>query len=66
MMYELDLAVMATATGIAILAAVYLWSKDPGRQGRAWELQTHAPPLGHGKPGPDARPRSPLRGPSST
>ena len=68
MMYELDLAVMATATGIAILAAVYLWSKDPGRQGRAWELlRAHAPPLSHTPgPGPDARPRSPLRGPSST
>ena len=38
MMYDLDLAVIMTAAGIAILAAVYLWSKDPGRQRRAWEL----------------------------
>jgi hypothetical protein len=38
MMYDLDLAVMVTAAGIATLAAVYLWSKDTGRQRRAWEL----------------------------
>ena len=38
MMYNLDLAVVATAAGIAILAAVYLWSKDPGRRDRAWQL----------------------------
>jgi hypothetical protein len=38
MMYDLDLAVMATTAGMAILAAVYLWSKDPGRQRRAWQL----------------------------
>jgi hypothetical protein len=38
MMYNLDLAVMATAAGIAILAAVYLWLEDPGRQRRAREL----------------------------
>jgi hypothetical protein len=38
MMYNLDLAVIATAAGIAILATVYLWSKDPGRRDRAREL----------------------------
>jgi hypothetical protein len=38
MMYDLDLAVMATAAGIAILAAVYLWSDDSGRRSRAWRL----------------------------
>jgi hypothetical protein len=38
MMYELDLAVIAATAGIATLAAVYLWSKDPGRQHRAWKL----------------------------
>jgi hypothetical protein len=38
MMSDPNLAVMVTATGIAILAAVYLWSKDPGRRRRAWQL----------------------------
>jgi hypothetical protein len=38
MMYDLDLAGMVTATGITILAAVYLLSKDPGRRRRAWQL----------------------------
>ncbi|GEM_PF-6160627 len=38
MMYDLDLTVMMTAAGIATLSAVYLWSKDPGRRGRAWQL----------------------------
>ena len=38
MMYDLNLAVMVTAAGIAILAAVYLWSKDPARRRRAWRL----------------------------
>jgi hypothetical protein len=38
MMYDVDLAVMMTAAGIAILAAVYLWSEDPGRRRRAWQL----------------------------
>jgi hypothetical protein len=38
MMYNAGLAVVATAGGIAILAAVYLWSEDPGRRRRAWEL----------------------------
>jgi len=38
MMYNLDLVTLATAVGIAILAAVYLWSKDPGRRGWTWQL----------------------------
>lgn len=38
MMNNLDLAVIMTAAGLATLAAVYLWSKDLGRQRRAWEL----------------------------
>ena len=38
MMYDVDLAVIMTAAGIAILAAVYLWSDDPGRRRRAWQL----------------------------
>ena len=38
MMYDLDLTVMMTAAGIAALAAVCLWSKDPGRRRRAWQL----------------------------
>lgn len=38
MMYDVDLAVMMTATGIAILASIYLWSKDTGRRRRAWQL----------------------------
>ena len=38
MMYDVNLAVMATAAGVAILAAVYLWSDDPARRRRAWRL----------------------------
>jgi hypothetical protein len=38
MMYDLDLAVIVSSAGIATLAAVYLWSKDPGRRRRAWHL----------------------------
>jgi hypothetical protein len=38
MMYKIDLAVIAAAAEIAILAAVCLWSKDLGRQHRAWDL----------------------------
>lgn len=38
MMYDLDMTVIVTTAGIATLAAVYLWSKDPGRRGRAWQL----------------------------
>ena len=38
MVYVLDLPVVVTAAGITAVAAVYLWSKDPERQGRAWRL----------------------------
>jgi hypothetical protein len=38
MMYNLDLAVIVTASGIATLAAVYLWSENPDRRRRAWQL----------------------------
>jgi hypothetical protein len=38
MIYDLDLAVIVTATGVAILAAVYLWSEDSSRRRRAWQL----------------------------
>ena len=38
MMSDPNLAVMVTAAGIAILAGIYLWSKDPGRRCRAWQL----------------------------
>jgi hypothetical protein len=30
MMNNVDLAAMVTAAGLAILAAVYLWSEEPG------------------------------------
>lgn len=38
MMYDLILSVAAPALGIAALALVYMVSKDPDRQGRAWQL----------------------------
>jgi hypothetical protein len=38
MMYDVDLAVIVTAGEIAILATVFLWSKDPDRRSRAWQL----------------------------
>ena len=38
MMYDLDLAGLLAAAGITALAAIYLWSKDPGRRRRAWQL----------------------------
>lgn len=38
MMYQVGLPVMMTAVGTAILAGVYLWSKDPNRRRRAWRL----------------------------
>jgi hypothetical protein len=38
MMYDLDLTAVLTTAGIAMLAAVYVWSKDPGRRARAWSL----------------------------
>ena len=38
MVYDLDLTVMVTTAGIAVLGAIYLWSKDPARRDRAWRL----------------------------
>jgi hypothetical protein len=38
MMYDLDLTVVVTATGIVVLAAVYVWSKDANRRARAWRV----------------------------
>lgn len=38
MVYDLDLTVMVTTAGIALLGAIYLWSKDPARRDRAWQL----------------------------
>lgn len=46
MMYELDLTVLLTAVGIALLAVVYVWSKDPDRRGARLEpAQAPARPL---------------------
>lgn len=38
MMPELTVPTLLVAGGIAILAAVYLWSTDPTRRRRAWQL----------------------------
>jgi hypothetical protein len=38
MLHGMSLAVIVTAAAITILAAVYLWSEDPGRRDRAREL----------------------------
>ena len=38
MMYDLLLPVATPALGIAVLAVVYMVSKDPDRRGRAWQL----------------------------
>ena len=38
MMYDVSFTVVLVATGVTILAAVYLWSKDPARRARAWQL----------------------------
>lgn len=38
MMYDVDLTVIVTTAGVTTVAAVYLWSKDPGRRLRAWRL----------------------------
>lgn len=38
MMYDLDVTVVLTAAGMVAPAAVYVWSKDPGRRARAWSL----------------------------
>jgi hypothetical protein len=38
MMYDLDLTVTLNLIGLAVLAAVYVWSKDPERRLRAWQI----------------------------
>jgi hypothetical protein len=38
MMNDVSLATVLAAVGFAVLAAVYLWSKDPARRTRAREL----------------------------
>ena len=38
MMPDLTVLALLTAAGAAALAAVYLWSTDPGRRRRAWQL----------------------------
>ena len=38
MMYDLILPAAVPASGIAVLAVVYMASKDPDRRGRAWRL----------------------------
>ena len=38
MMPDLTALALLTTAGTAVLAAVYLWSADPGRRRRAWQL----------------------------
>jgi hypothetical protein len=38
MMNDVSFAALLAAAGFAVLAAVYLWSKDSGRRTRAREL----------------------------
>jgi hypothetical protein len=38
MMYDAYLTFIVATTGIATVAAVYLWSEDPDRRRRAWQL----------------------------
>ena len=38
MMYDVSFTVVLVATGVTVLAAVYLCSKDPDRRHRAWQL----------------------------
>jgi len=38
MMPDLTVTALLAGAGIAILAGVYLWSTDPGRRRRAWQL----------------------------
>lgn len=38
MMPDLITTVLLAGAGIAVPAAVYLWSADPGRRSRAWQL----------------------------
>jgi hypothetical protein len=37
-MYQVGVPVMMAVAGLAIPAAVYLWSKDHDRRHRAWRL----------------------------
>lgn len=37
-MQDLALTTIAPTAALAVLAAVYLWSKDPDRRDRAWRL----------------------------
>lgn len=45
MLHGMNLAVTVTATAVTILAAVYLWSEDPGRRPGPGTAQASAPPL---------------------
>jgi hypothetical protein len=38
MMVGFDAAATVSVSGIAVLAGVWVWSKDPGRRWRAWVL----------------------------
>ena len=38
MLHGVNFAVTMTAAAVMVLAAVYLWSEDPGRRSRAREL----------------------------
>lgn len=38
MMYDVSFTVGVVAAGVTVLAAVHLWSKDPARRARAWQL----------------------------
>ena len=38
MIYYLDVMVVLTALGIAVLGAVYVWSSKADRRTRAWQL----------------------------
>lgn len=38
MMYDVSFTVILAAVGFTALAAVYLWSEDPARRRRAWQL----------------------------
>jgi hypothetical protein len=38
MMYDLDLTAALVMVTVTVLSAVYVWSKDSGRQARAWRL----------------------------
>lgn len=38
MVLEAGLIALMASAGITALAAVYIWSKDPDRRRRAWQL----------------------------